>query len=193
MEDRPDIKLRIRVDTASNFMGTSAPDRLRTLIFWYSTIFFFNSMNAIAVFSGPRVKGTVQFRESPEWTTVHLDLTGLKKNARHGFHIHEFGNLSKGCESMGAHFNPFGQRHGGPKSSARHVGDLGNIITDSEGRARYTFRDRGIRLHGRRDIVGRGLVIHADPDDLGLGGHELSHTTGNSGKRIAGAIIGRSA
>ena len=28
-------------------------------------------------------------------------------------------------------------------------------------------------------------MVHADPDDLGKGGHELSLTTGNAGARVA--------
>jgi Cu-Zn family superoxide dismutase len=47
-----------------------------------------------------------------------------------------------------------------------------------------------IKLHGKANIIGRGLIIHADPDDLGIGNHELSLTTGNSGKRIACSVIG---
>ena len=46
-------------------------------------------------------------------------------------------------------------------------------------------------MHGYKyNIIGRGLVIHEDPDDLGLGGDKTSLTTGNSGKRIACAVIG---
>jgi Cu-Zn family superoxide dismutase len=146
--------------------------------------------SAIAVFGGPKVEGTVTFSEGETWTTITLSLSGLKKNTKHGFHIHECGDVSKGCESMCAHFNPFKNNHGGPKSSDRHAGDLGNIKTDDNGCAKYSFRDNIIKLHGRANIIGRGLVIHADPDDLGLGGHELSKTTGNSGKRIACAVIG---
>ena len=33
-------------------------------------------------------------------------------------------------------------------------------------------------------------VIHADIDDLGQGGHELSKTTGNAGARLACGVIG---
>jgi Cu-Zn family superoxide dismutase len=39
-------------------------------------------------------------------------------------------------------------------------------------------------------ILGRTVVIHADPDDLGRGGHELSKTTGNAGGRLACGVIG---
>jgi Cu-Zn family superoxide dismutase len=34
------------------------------------------------------------------------------------------------------------------------------------------------------------MIAHADVDDLGLGGHELSKTTGNAGGRIACGVIG---
>ena len=75
----------------------------------------------------------------------------------------------------------------------RHVGDLGNIYTDNNGVARYTFRDDLIKLTGKHNIIGRGLVIHEKPDDCGLGqGHEREESlkTGNAGKRIACAVIG---
>jgi Cu-Zn family superoxide dismutase len=32
--------------------------------------------------------------------------------------------------------------------------------------------------------------VHADPDDLGKGGHELSKTTGNAGARSACGVVG---
>lgn len=34
------------------------------------------------------------------------------------------------------------------------------------------------------------LQVHADEDDLGRGGHELSKTTGNAGGRVACGVIG---
>jgi Cu-Zn family superoxide dismutase len=32
--------------------------------------------------------------------------------------------------------------------------------------------------------------VHADPDDLGKGGHEQSKLTGNAGARVACGIVG---
>ena len=47
-------------------------------------------------------------------------------------------------------------------------------------------------LYGEHSIIGRSMVCHADPDDLGKGGHELSLTTGNAGARVACGVIGLS-
>lgn len=38
---------------------------------------------------------------------------------------------------------------------------------------------------GEYSVVGRSIMVHADADDLGQGGHELSCTTGNAGARVA--------
>jgi Cu-Zn family superoxide dismutase len=54
-----------------------------------------------------------------------------------------------------------------------------------------SFVDDVIRLRGKKaNIIGRGLIIHADEDDLGKGGKEDSLITGHAGKRVACAVIG---
>ena len=148
-------------------------------------------MQAIAVFQD-KIRGTVRFvEEDKDKVRIEIDLSGLRKNAHHGFHVHECGDMSLGCESMCSHFNPYGKTHGCPGAKERHVGDLGNLQTDAHGKAKYVMYDDEIKLRGTKcNIIGRGLIIHADRDDCGKGGHETSHTTGNSGKRIACAIIG---
>lgn len=151
------------------------------------------SIKAIAVFDSKKIKGTVRFIEENDHVLIDVDISGLKKNAMHGFHVHEYGDMSSQCDSMCAHFNPFQKSHGGPDSKNRHVGDLGNLRTNEAGIARYQMRDSVIKLRGTKcNIIGRGLIIHADEDDLGKGGHEDSLTTGHAGKRIACAVIGYS-
>jgi len=152
-------------------------------------------ISAIAVFQNDSVKGIVLFTEILEQNTVKIDvnIVGLNKNAKHGFHVHEAGDLSDKCASMCAHFNPYGKTHGGPDSKVRHVGDLGNLTTNSKGEAKYTFYDDVIKLRGSKaNIIGRGLIIHADEDDCGMGGNAESLKTGNAGKRIGCAVIGYS-
>jgi Cu-Zn family superoxide dismutase len=149
---------------------------------------------AIAVFSD-NIKGTVNFSEDLLNNKIRIDLhiTGLKPNSLHGFHVHEAGDLTDKCTSMCAHFNPYGNTHGCPGMSARHVGDLGNIVTNNKGDAKYTFYDNIIKLRGTKaNIIGRGLIIHEGEDDCGKGNNAESLKTGNSGKRIACAVIGYS-
>jgi Cu-Zn family superoxide dismutase len=151
---------------------------------------------AIAVFndSSTNIKGTVKFSEVLHNNVkIDVNLSGLNKNFLHGFHIHEAGDLTDKCTSMCSHFNPFGKTHGCPGMSQRHVGDLGNLQTDSKGCAKYTFYDNMIKLRGfKANIIGRGLVIHESTDDCGKGNTPDSLKTGNSGKRIGCAIIGYS-
>jgi Cu-Zn family superoxide dismutase len=149
-------------------------------------------IRAIAFFNTNKIKGTVIFDElSNDLVNINVYLTGFEPNTTHGFHVHESGDLSKGCDSMCAHFNPYNQTHGGRDDMTRHVGDLGNIVANSDGIVQMEFTDHLIKLRGdEANIIGRGLIIHADSDDCGKTSHELSKTTGNSGKRIACAIIG---
>ena len=149
---------------------------------------------AIAVFNDS-IKGTVKFSEDLTNNRIKIDLniSGLKPKSEHGFHVHEAGDLSDKCTSMCAHFNPYGSTHGSPDMKKRHVGDLGNIVTNNKGEAKYTFYDKIIKLRGKKaNIIGRGLVIHEDKDDCGQGENPESLKTGNAGKRIACAVIGYS-
>ena len=161
--------------------------------------YLYNTMNnkpvyAIAVFSDT-IKGTVKFTEdlNNNVVVIDLNLSSLKSNSLDGFHVHEAGDLTDKCTSMCAHFNPYGKTHGCPGMSERHVGDLGNIKTNSKGEAKYSFYDNVIKLRGSKsNIIGRGLIIHEDEDDCGKGGDAESLKTGNAGKRIACAVIGYS-
>jgi Cu-Zn family superoxide dismutase len=67
---------------------------------------------------------------------------------------------------------------------------LGNLKANAKGEVHITFYDDCIRLRGTKcNIIGRGLILHADEDDLGIGDEE-SLRTGNAGKRIACSVIG---
>lgn len=70
------------------------------------------------------------------------------------------------------------------------VGDLGNIEANDDGIAIIHLEDRLLKLIGPHSVIGRSVIVKAGEDDLGRGGHEMSLTTGNSGARIAGGVIG---
>ncbi|PBK79974.1 copper/zinc binding superoxide dismutase [Armillaria gallica] len=152
---------------------------------------------AVVVLSGPSsVNGTVIFQQSSYDGPVHVTgrIQGLDPSALRGFHVHASGNLTNGCTSAGAHYNPYNTTHGAPTDpkTARHVGDLGNIQSDAYGVAVLDITDTIISLNGPLSIVGRSVVVHTGTDDLGRGGTNVSLTTGNSGERAACGVIGLS-
>ena len=89
-------------------------------------------------------KGIVHFEQKTTFAETHItgEFKGLWKDHKHGFHIHQYGNLLKGCATAGPHFNPFNQTHGGPGKSVRHVGDLGNVQSDDKGEAKFDLFDK---------------------------------------------------
>lgn len=131
------------------------------------------------------VKGTVRFTAAPKGVLVRAQVTGLTPNQKHGFHIHEKGDLSAAdLSSAGGHFNPTGHGHGGTDTEERHGGDLGNLTADASGKATYEETIPGISIDDpKTGIIGKSVIVHEKPDDL------KSDPSGNSGARIAGGVI----
>lgn len=142
---------------------------------------------AVAVLHGTegnQVSGTVTFTAAESGVNVVARVTGLTPGD-HGFHIHEFGDCSApDGTSAGGHFNPHGTEHGAPSGEMRHAGDFGNITANESGVASYERIDAEITFSGENSIIGRSVIIHADPDDL------VSQPTGAAGARVACGVIG---
>jgi len=84
----------------------------------------------------------------------------------------------------GGHFNPQGGPHGSHSSAARHAGDLPPLKANKAGRGNVQGEFAMISVGGGSgNIVGRTLIVHADPDDF------RTQPTGNSGARIACGVI----
>lgn len=62
----------------------------------------------------------------------------------------------------------------------QHVGDLGNINVNQEGRSTFRILDKLISVPS---IIGRSLVVTEKPDDLGKGDNPVSKIDGNSGSK----------
>lgn len=146
--------------------------------------------DAVCVFEVGTPQGYVEFHQKPgQRATVQGNITQLAPGL-HGFHVHEYGDLTDGCTSAGSHYNPFGKNHGAPFDEDRHVGDLGNIEADEGGSAVFALTDHQLELNGELSIIGRSIVVHQDRDDLGRGNFSDSLTTGHAGSRIACCVIG---
>jgi len=134
--------------------------------------------------SGNTAAGTVTFEQVGDRVKVSAKVTGLKPNQSHGFHVHEKGDCSApDGMSTGSHFNPTGKPHG-PPAGEHHAGDLPQLQADASGTAQASFELQGVSLgSGSNDLVGKGLIVHAAPDDY------TTQPTGNSGARIACGVV----
>jgi len=116
-------------------------------------------------------------------TTIFGSITGLDGNP-HGFHIHEFGDVSNvNGTAAGSHYNPTGAEHGIPPFSVRHVGDMGNIFYYVSGTGYYNYTNDKISLTGDYSVLGHTIIVHSAADDCG-------QPTGNAGVRLAQCVIG---
>lgn len=137
----------------------------------------------------PEIAGRVWFRNVKGGTMVTVAVDGLPAyrpamNGQppigpHGFHLHERGCCDAGdperpFRCAGEHFNPTGQPHG------NHAGDF-PVLFSNHGRAEMCFFTDKFRV---KDILGRSVIIHENPDDY------RSQPAGNSGRRLACGIVG---
>lgn len=129
--------------------------------------------------------GFVRFIEVGGVVYVYGEISGLTPNQQHAMHVHEFGDgTTNDGMKAGGHYNPEEKPHGLPGTNERHAGDLGNLQADAAGKAVYRGEFNNISTTGvKNPIIGRGVIIHAKPDDGG-------QPVGNAGARIGFGVIG---
>jgi superoxide dismutase, Cu-Zn family len=138
--------------------------------------------------SGSSVSGVIDFMA--EEGGIHLGgrIAGLTPGAQHGFHVHETGDCSApDASSAGGHFNPGGDMHGKHDAPSHHAGDLPSVDANDAGEADLDFVIPSLEIGsgGPRDIIGRALVVHAQPDDF------TTQPDGAAGTRIGCGVIVR--
>ena len=134
--------------------------------------------------SSSQAHGSVKFTQVGTKVRVEGEIAGLNPG-RHGFHVHEKGDCTApDAASAGPHFNPGSMKHGAPDSGVRHGGDLGNLTANEYGKATVSVMVDGISVGtGPNGVVGKGVIVHADPDDL------KTDPGGNSGDRIGCGVV----
>lgn len=138
----------------------------------------------------PNLYGNIFFDDVPGGTEVYVEVWGLPlyepaNNGKSpigpfGFHIHSIGvceikDPENPFESAGGHYNPTEQPHG------NHAGDF-PVIFSNNGYARMSFFTDKFKP---RDIIGKSVIIHQNPDDY------RTQPAGNAGKRMACGVICR--
>ena len=133
-----------------------------------------------------RVLGEVRFQQMGDKIHITGRLEGLEPNSVHGFHIHQYGDLTaRDGTSAGGHFSPEGHPHAGPEAGKHHAGDLGNVTADKNGVVVIDQTVDFITLaNGKSAVIGRSVVLHGGKDDLS------SQPSGAAGPRIGVGVIG---
>ncbi|CAN5335491.1 N/A [soil metagenome] len=141
-----------------------------------------------AVISPNPTTGKVSFTALEHGVRVAGEVRGLVPGSEHGFHIHEKGSCADNGMASGGHFNPSGAVHGKFAAPGSHAGELPSLVADASGVARFSVDVHSISLNdaAANNVVGRAIVVHKDPDDY------TTQPAGNSGPRIACAVIARS-
>lgn len=133
------------------------------------------------------VGGELVFDIADGGVRVTGTLAGLQPGATHALHVHEFGDCSApDGTSAGGHFNPGQQPHGDRATGGpHHAGDIPNQTAGDNGEATVDQVLAGLEIAsgGAYDIVGKGVIVHAQADDY------TTQPTGNAGGRIACGVI----
>lgn len=133
--------------------------------------------------SYPGLHGNVSFYEVGEGVLVlanvmNLPFTLSDCNGKvYGFHIHEgtscTGTAAEPFANAGTHYNPENCQH------PYHAGDMPPLF----GNCGHAFSVFLTNRFMPEDIIGRTVIIHANPDDF------TTQPSGNSGAMIACGVI----
>lgn len=136
----------------------------------------------ITATTGNSMVGHATFTEKNGNVKLHIMFEGLTPG-EHAIHIHDVADCSSGDgKSAGGHWNPTHVDHGKwMEGSAHHAGDIGNFTADADGKATLDFETDKWCIgcdDATKNILGHGLIVHADPDDF------TTQPTGNAGGRV---------
>ena len=137
--------------------------------------------DAVAQITGgaetPWLSGCAEFYQEHGCVLIVAKISELPRKSEtgfFGFHIHQ-GESCFGPDfsRTGSHYNPAERVH------PEHAGDLPPLL-QCNGNAYLSVRTDRFSI---KDIIGRTVVIHSDPDDF------RTQPAGNAGKKIACGVI----
>lgn len=132
--------------------------------------------------SDSEARGAATFTEENGTIVFELNIENLIPG-EHAVHLHEKGDCSaEDGSSAGGHWNPTMKPHGKRgEGTAFHKGDVANISVgqDGKGTLKLSIADWSIGGPDSTNVVGKSVIIHANPDDF------TSQPAGNAGARIS--------
>lgn len=149
------------------------------------------STTAEAVLGGTQadttLSGTVRFTENNGRVKMTLDLEIPKMaNKTVAVHIHEHGSCGDMGKEAHGHWNPTNANHGKWGSDSFHLGDIGNVDLNGEGKGTLEMETDLWSISSSdstKSILNRAIIVHGGKDDF------TTQPTGNAGSRIGCGVI----
>jgi Cu-Zn family superoxide dismutase len=146
---------------------------------------------AEAVLSGTQadttLSGTVHFTENNGQVKMTLDIQIPKMaNKTVAVHIHEHGSCGDMGKEAHGHWNPTNANHGKWGSDSFHLGDIGNVDLNGEGKGTLEMETDLWSISSSdstKSILNRAVIVHGGKDDF------TTQPTGNAGSRIGCGVI----
>jgi superoxide dismutase, Cu-Zn family len=138
----------------------------------------------LVVQNGSHLKGNARFEQTEAGVNVLVEVQDAPPG-KLGVHVHEKGDCSDiAGKSMGEHFAPRGESHGLPDAPQHHIGDLGNMVVDQNGRGELKIVAEGANLEkqDRLSFLNRAIVIHQGED-------KGTQPSGDAGSPLACGVI----
>ncbi len=136
--------------------------------------------------SDSNLAGTATFTQMDNEVKLEVNLEGITPGD-HAIHVHEKGDCSApDASSAGGHWNPTGDEHGKFDMEPFHMGDIGNLTADADGKASLIFSTDKWCLDcddETKNLMGKSLIVHESVDDF------TSQPTGDAGGRIGCLVI----
>ena len=140
--------------------------------------------------------GRVLLTETGQGVQMAIEVQGLPPGPK-GFHFHRTGACQPGPAAAtgqlvpfgaaGPHFDPgMSNNHGQPNRPRTevHAGDNPNIPVGPDGRGMLRHLNTQVTLApGPNSVMGRALIVHAQPDDF------QTDPSGNSGGRVLCGLV----
>lgn len=146
--------------------------------------------HAEAVLTGTKadttVDGRVAFDVDNGRVKMMLDVTIPKMaNKSVAVHIHEHPDCGDDGSAAHGHWNPTGAPHGKWGVDSFHLGDIGNVQLDAQGKGTMEMTTDlwALGSDTARGVMNRAIIVHSGVDDY------KSQPSGNAGSRIGCGVI----
>jgi superoxide dismutase, Cu-Zn family len=130
--------------------------------------------------------GTISFVQVGNKVEMDLDLNFPSKAGQTvAVHIHEHGDCGNEGNDAHGHWNPTKSSHGKWGQGQFHLGDIGNVQLDAQGKGSLELETTlwSVGTGATNDVAGKAIMVHEKADDF------TTQPTGNAGGRIGCGVI----